>query len=169
MFMPFDATAAKKAMFPPKTRQIKITEASTIFEAFDEDSSGLIGKDELLAIMDYLDITEDRVKRAVHLIFGAEKDGFVVDKHIFNLWLRNVELMQRPLNQCERIYFLLEDPSCCAIAGAISFMMLLLIIASVIALMCESLAGYNSPRCHGCEPELSDPTFDQLELVAVGE
>jgi hypothetical protein len=167
MFMPFNATDRKLVFFPSQTRQVKIREASTIFEAFDEDSSGLIGKPELLAIMDYLEITEDRCKRAVHLIFGAEKDGFLVDKQVFNLWLRNIDLMQRVLNPYERIYFLLEDPSCCALAMIISTIMLLLIVASVIALMCESLAGYNSPRCHGCEPELSDSAFNQMELVAV--
>jgi hypothetical protein len=167
MFMPFDANSEKKGFFMPKTRNIKIREAEHIFEAFDEDSSGTIGKDEMLAIMDYLDITEDRVKRAIRLIFGAEHEGFKVDKHVFNLWLRNVELMQRPLNTSERVYFLLEDVSSCGLAAFISFFMLFLILASVVALMCESLKGYNRPPCYGCEPELADPTFDTLEVFAV--
>ena len=85
----------------------------------------------------------------------------------FDLWLRNADLMQRPLNASERLFYLLEDHTCCSLAYYISIFMLLLIVVSVFALMCESLGRFNEAQCEGCEPTLVNPAFDYIELTAV--
>jgi hypothetical protein len=153
--MPFQKAAPTPTIIP-STVPIDLDEAKALFEAFDEDLSGNLDRDETREVLQAVGIHKRNIDPALDLMFESCEE---LEWEDFRLWVRRRNFIERDVGVLERLYLSLEDPTASGFGKIWAAITILCIIVSVILYMLESHPSVRMSPCHGCEPVLKDAAF----------
>jgi hypothetical protein len=159
----------------PATVPLDENEMKLMFEAFDADHSGALDKSEVSQILESAGLTELKRTAVLEQMFKDDQNSDGMGWDVFRLWLRREGFADRKLNWQEQVYITLDEPGSSKVAMTVGIFIVVLIIASVITFMLESLPSLrtqshceyvNGTQSH-CRPEVDSPSLELFETVVI--